>query len=450
MTQPRDDGRYEAPIERLAGGSAGGRRARVAAIVVAVVVGSAIGLAVLPGPATVPLPVQPLPSSRVVGPGPSARPTNNRVEALVDLPDRPIAGAPRPVIVERRGDDARLVRWTAGQGLAEISTIPGAFAGLATDVLYPVRAPSSDRLLVLSGGGGASGDHGRLVDASGAILWEGDGLMALSGAVWSPDGRTVVVAAQNRRWRIVTIRGTAATARLAELPSVAGPASAAPSGQPSQPALVPRTVPLGFSADGRWIYGAFISPQLATITSGFRVSSTGVRSEAVTTFGVGRPDGLAPTPGTIGGRIIDPSSGRIADWRSNSDFAGGPPTIEVRNADGAFAFVLHTGTPLGSAWDVDGGLYVLTADTILFPDQTSLVRVGGDGLAGRPIFQTSPVRGAALLGIANGYAAIGLTVGRPTSASQLVLVDLRDPARTAAIQLSVEDNSALIAADLTP
>jgi hypothetical protein len=317
-------------------------------------------------------------------------------------------------------------------------------------VPFLVRSPASDRLFVLFIGAGASGDHGRLVDASGTILWEGDGFTALPGAVWSPDGQTVAAAAQGGQWRIVTIRGAVAEARLARLPGSAGPDSAPPSDRPGPLDLVPRTVPLGFSADGRWIYGAAISPQLATITSEFRVSTFGDRAETVTSFGVGRPDGLAPLPGTIGSRIVDPSSGRVADWRTNSDFAGGPPTIQVRDPDGGFAFIVDAGSPLGSAWGADGALYVLTADTILFPERTSLVRVGPDGGVGDPIFETGPVGGAALLGVWNGFAALGVTVGRPSSASQLVLVDLADPTRTAAIRLPAEDDGSIIAADLVP
>lgn len=451
MSDPRDSGRYEAPIERLAGGRTGLRRARIAAIVVAAVVASAIGLAILPGASTERLLTAPtIPTSRPLAPGPSGRPTSSRVEALLDLPDRAIRGAPQTVLVERRGDDARLVGWTPGQGLATISTISGAFAGLETSTLFPVRSPGSRRLLVLSGtGAGASGgDHGRLVDASGTVLWEGDGLTALSGAVWSRDGLTVVAAAQGGTWRILSVRGTTATSRLVRLPRPVGARAGTSTPAPGSADLVPRTVPLGFSADGRWIYGAYISPQLATLTTGFRVSASGNRAETVTTFGVGRPEGLLPEPGTLGGRIIDPVAGRIADWRSNTDLTGGPPTIEVRKPDGGFAFTLGTGTPLGSAWDANGGLYVLTADAILFPNRTTLVRVDGDGSIGPPLLETGPVGGVALLGVADGFAALAVTVGRPTSAAQLVLVDLADSSQVAAIRLPADDTSALVAADL--
>ena len=448
MTDPRDDGHYEAPIERLSGFGTNVRRARIVAIAVTLIVGSAIGLAVLPG--TSPAPSPPTAPIRAGVPSPTTAATSHRVETLVAAPDAAIPGAPRPILIERRGDDALIVRWTPGQGLAAVGTIPGAFVGLDSASIYPILAPTSDRLLVLSTGDPATGgDRGRLVDASGTILWEGDGLTALSGAVWSPDGQTVVAAASGRQWRIVRIDGATAVAR-----TVVVTGDVIPGSSPSAPAIPPgpvsRTVPLGFSTDGQWIYGAVISPQLAMISSEFRVSVARNRAQPVTSFGVGRPDGLAQGPGTLGDRIVDPTSGRTADWRTNSDFTGGPPTIEVRNADGTFAFVLDEGTPLGSAWNIDGGLYVLLADNLAFPDAISLVRVDQAGAVGSPIFETGPVGGAALIGVWNGFAALGLTVARPSSAAQLVLVDLAVPGRTAAIQLPRQDSGSFIAATLWP
>ena len=451
MTESRDDGRYEVPIERLAGLGAGARRARVVAIGASAVIATAVGLAVLPGLSPPPTPPVGTPQLAVQPSVPPA-PTSNRVEALVALPDTAIPGAPRPVLIERVGDDAQIVRWTTGQGLAVVASVPQAFLGLANGAGYPVLSPTSDRIFILSTGDDPSaGDRGRLVDSSGTVLWEGDGLIALSGVVWSADGRVVVAAAMDRTWRVITIAGaSSASARTVTLPADAFPGSASGADQASPPAVAPRTVPLGFSPDGRWIYGAVISPQLASLSAEFRVARAGDRTELVKSFNVGRPDGLAPVPGTLGGRIVDPMSGSIADWRTNSDFTGGPATIEVRNPDGTFAFVVDAGTPLGSAWDADGGLYVLVADTAVFPDTTSLVRVGAAGAVGRPIFETGPVAGTNLVGVQSGFAVLGVVVGRPVSATQLVLVDLSDPARSAAVLLAAEADGEFITASLLP
>ena len=451
MTESRDDGRYEVPIERLAGLGAGARRARVVAIGASAVIATAVGLAVLPG--LTPPPAPPVRTHQLaVQPSVSSAPTSNRVETLVALPDTAIPGAPRPILIERVGDSAQIVRWTTGQGLAVVASVPQAFLGLANGAGYPVLSPTSDRLFILSTGDDPSvGDRGRLVDSSGTVLWEGDGLIALSGVVWSADGRVVVAAAIDRTWRVITIDGAgSASATTVTLPPDAFPGSASRADQSSPPAVAPRTVPLGFSPDGRWIYGAVISPQLASLSAEFRVATAGDRTELVKSFNVGRPDGLAPVPGTLGGRIVDPMSGSIADWRTNSDFTGGPETIEVRNPDGTFAFVVDAGTPLGSAWDADGGLYVLVADTAVFPDMTSLARVGAAGAVGRPIFQTGPVAGTNLVGVQSGFAVLGVVVGRPVSATQLVLVDLSDPGRSAAVRLTAAADGEFITASLLP
>ena len=101
-----------------------------------------------------------------------------------------------------RPDGRRGRRGETGQGLAVVASVPQAFLGLANGAGYPVLSPTSDRLFILSTGDDPSaGDRGRLVDSSGTVLWEGDGLIALSGVVWSADGRVVVAAAIDRTWR---------------------------------------------------------------------------------------------------------------------------------------------------------------------------------------------------------------------------------------------------------
>jgi hypothetical protein len=209
-------------------------------------------------------------------------------------------------------------------------------------------------------------------------------------------------------------------------------------------------VPLGFSADGRWIYGSVVSPQLGMLFAEFRVATGTDRVEPVADLRVGKPDGLVPQPGTLGGRLIDPQSGRIADWRINSDTTSGPPTIEVRGPDDGFLFAIEDSTPIGSQWGDDGGLYVLTADALLFPDRTTLTRFGPDGTAGRPIIETGPIGGAGLIGVRDGFAGIVNVVNRPASAAQLLLVDVRDAARATAIPLPADRLATIVRVDLVP
>jgi len=159
---------------------------------------------------------------------------------------------------------------------------------------------------------------------------------------------------------------------------------------------------------------------------------------------------LLPQPGTLGGRLVDPASGRIANWRVNSDTTGGPPSLEIRNADNGLAFIVDDATPLGSGWDGDGGLFVLAADSLLFANQVTLGRIESDGSVDPPILVTGPVSGAALLGVRDGYAAIALTVTRPSAATQIVLVDLVDAARITALAVPTEATGALIGVELAP
>ncbi len=296
---------------------------------------------------------------------------------------------------------------------------------------FPVVDPAGDRILLLSAGGtgvgsAATAGRARLLDRDGRVLWTGDDLAPQSGAAWSSDGRTVVTVGGVRRWNVVTItrRGTA-TNRVVRLPGEVFLPSPTPIGSMSIPRLDPRTLPLGFSADGRWVYGGIVSPELGILIGEFRVALDGTKVERVLDLRVGRPDGLVPQPGTLGGRLVDPVSGRIANSRVKADTTGGAPTLEVRNADAGFAFTVDGEVPLGSWW-------------------------GADGTAGPPIVATGPITSAGFLGVRDGYAAVVISVTRPSADAQIVLVDLADPSRVSALGLPVYATASIIAAELRP
>jgi hypothetical protein len=321
--------------------------------------------------------------------------------------------------------------------------------------VYPVVDPAGDRMVLLSLGGdsnsgsGATGGRARLLDRDGRVLWTADGIAAESGAIWSSDGRIVVTAGNTRRWHVVSIaRNRVARDLVVRLPGEVFLPTPTPIGSISVPRLDPRTIPLGFSADGRWAYGGIVSPELGILIGEFRVALDGSKVERVLDLGVGRPDGLVPEPGTLGGRLVDSTTGRIANSRVNSDTTGGPPTLEVRNPDAGFAFVVRGGAPLGSWWGADGGLYVLTADSQLYPSEADLVRVGPDGTAGSPIVATGPITSAGFLGIRDGYAAVVISVSREGFDAQIVLVDLADPTRISALPLPIYSTPSILAAEL--
>jgi hypothetical protein len=455
MTDPRRDGPFEVPVVRLARGRRDGRRAAIVAISIVVVVGGAFGLARWSaGNAAAP----PTPAARSVAPVavgsavPSTRPRRSaepRIERLLDVPDRAVTGAPHLTIVERHGRDLRVLEWTPGAGLAELRSLPGAITG-SDDTTLPVMAPVGDRMVLLTlGRPGDAGDSARLIDGSGRTVWTGDENRFPSGAVWSRDGRLVAMAATGRTWHLVAIddAGTARD-RVVNLPPEVFLPSPTPIGSLTIPRLTPRTVPLGFSADGRWIYGGVVSPELGTFTGEFRVAVDGHVVEPVRDFGVGRADGLLPLPGTMGGRLVDPAAGRIASWRVNADTTGGPPTLEIRNPDAGAAFVVDVATPLGSGWDADGSLYVLSSDSLLYADSATLARIGPDGTAEPPLLATGPITSAGLLGIRDGFAAVAMWTTKPASAAQIVLVDLADPTRISALPVTVGGARNIISAEL--
>jgi hypothetical protein len=268
--------------------------------------------------------------------------------------------------------------------------------------------------------------------------------------LWSADGATLVAVGEGRRWHVVAIAadGTA-TERIVRLPGdVFLPAPIL--GSLSIPSEEPRTVAIGFSADGRWIYGGIVSAHIGTLVGAFRVALDGSRAERVLSYRVGEPDGLLPESGTFGGRLVDPVHGRLANWRSNADTSGGPPTVEVREADSTFVFAVDDGAPLGSGWGANGDLYVLSADTLLFPNKVTLRQIGSDGATVASILETGPLTSASFIGLRDGYAALAAVTTRPTDAAQLLLVDLAAPERIAATPIVLAPDPAIIGADLIP
>ena len=86
----------------------------------------------------------------------------------------------------------------------------------------------------------------------------------------------------------------------------------------------------------------------------------------------------------------------------------------------------------------------------LFPAQAVLERIGPDAKAGPPIVTTGPITSAGLIGLRNDYAAIVISVTRPETAAQIILVDVTDPTRTSALELPGDASASIIAAELEP
>lgn len=455
----RADEPFDVPVEPLGGGRGQARRAQAVAVALVVVVGSAFAIARLSdrgaGAPKASPPARSDAARTDATASPSATPvgsprTEPRVERLIDASDRALPGAPRIQLVEAHDRDLTLVTWIAGEGLQRGRTFPNALPGGST-IAFPVVAPTGDRVVLLRPEGpGPPRAKASLADATGRTIWEAPGIVADSGVLWSTDGSMLVTVGENRHWQIVTIGADGVATEIdVRLPGEVFLPSPV-FGSLSTPPEEPRTVALGFSADGRWIYGGIVSPQIGTLIGGFRLRIDGSEPEHVLTFRVGQPDGLRPEPGTFGGRLVDPLHGRLANWRSNIDTAGGPPTVEVRDADSSLLFTVPAATPLGSGWDADGNLYLFSADSPLYMNRIALERIGQLGKPSATLLEGGPIFSASLLGVRDGFAAIALLAGAPPGPSQLVLVDLAQPARIAAIPITIAPDPAILGADLVP
>jgi hypothetical protein len=448
------DAPFDVPVERLGGRRGEGRRAGMAAIAIVALLGGSFGLARLsddhPAAAdsTAVTAAATVSASRAASP--SARPprsTAPRIEHVLDVPNRALDGAPGVRLVARDARDLRLLGWTPGSAVANVRTIRDAIDD-PDEVVLPFLAPVGDRALLLGlGPPGPAGGPARVVDTAGRTLWSGSEIA--EGGVWSDDGRLVALAGAGRVWHLVTVDDTnPAHEVVVDLPAEVFLPNPVPIGSLTLPRLAPRTAPIGFSEDGAWIYGGIISPELGILIGEFRVAVDGSRVEPVRDFGVGRPDGLRPQSGTFGGQLVDPATGRLANWRVNADTAGGPRTLEVRNADSGFAFTVDVATPLAWAWGGDGSLYVLSSDSLLYPNHAELIRVDPDGVAGPPLLETGPLARAGLIGVRDGWAAVVLWAERPAVEIQIVLVDLADPARVTALPLPADGPGSIVGAEL--
>lgn len=447
MTAARPPDRLDVPVERVAGGRNQFRRAAAVAVAIAMVVGGAFGLARWSEEAGRPIVADGSPSvidasgvAASASARPSARSARPRVETLLPVDSVPLGGAPEVTLARVTGDDEsgiEILVWTPDDARTRtVAVIPKVLPPRRAAAVFPVVAPDRRHLLVVAASPGSGHDSATVYDDAGHGLWTGDQLTAASGALWSADSRLVVVAGQPRQWHLVGIdRPGRAVDRLVTLPGDVFLPTPIPQGSISLPDLEPRTVPLGFSADGSWIYGGVISPELGVLIGKFRVSSDGRTVQRLLDFRVGQADGLAPRAGTEGIRTVDPITGRIATSRVNSDTTGGPRSVEVRGPDSAFEFVIHAGVTLGAEWAANGDLYALTANTLLYPDSIELVRIDEDGEPGPAILSTGPLTAGALIGVRDGYAIVALVASRPTNAVQLVAVDLAAPERITALPL---------------
>ena len=340
MTEPRDDGRFEVPVAPLAGGRGQRRRAAAASLSLDVVVGGAIGLARLAANGSAASAAGRRRARRAAlgsrdpqpdrgGPERAAALDRPRVEQLLDIPDRALDG--RPACRARRAGRPRpppAGMDTRQRASPTIRTIRRRRHRRAISAV-PDPAPVGDQVLLLvlnaaasatGGSGGTVGtgvEQARLIDAPGGCSGRDRILPSSPARCGRPTAATVASPAP----------GAAGTS--CRSPPTAGPRSIdvvalpgevfLPYPRPDRLDHHPRAstrgpIPLGFSADGRWIYGAVVSPELGIVIGQFRVCGRRApSSNRVQDFGVGRPDGFvtaARTRSAAGWSIRWPAGSR--------------------------------------------------------------------------------------------------------------------------------------------
>jgi hypothetical protein len=439
------DGRFDVPLAPVRPAATDRRRARAVLIAAAVLVVVAIGLAALSRdedrrvseaatPATT---AGSAPAStgasaaRSAAMSPAA--TSRRKEDFLPLPNQPLTGAATTTLVHRDGDDAEVLGWSPGDAeLRSLRRFPGAFGGLGDDPQIATLSPDARSLLivVITAAGSIEGrDHARLVTAAGGIAWEADGVTGLGSAVWSADSGSLVVPGAPGRWWLVTVdRSGGASGR--NLSIYAEPA---PTAAPSVGAPWVRVVPIGFSSDGRWIYAARVDIGRGLIEATTRVAVDDGTVEPIGDFSTG-PERLDERARGI----LDPSTGRSVMFGANASIPGGPPTVEVKEADGTIAFRVEGRVVYGTAWTADGRLLVLDADGLPFPTGLRLRLLGADGVLQGTLLETGPLAGGGMVGVADGFVHVAFMTERPARELQLVVVRIADGATSAIVVPSVD------------
>lgn len=359
--------------------------------------------------------------------------TSRRREGFLPLPNQQLAGAATTTLVRREGDDAEVLAWSPGdRELRPLRRFPSAFGGLGEEPVVATLSPDVRSLLIVAikAGSVEGGEHARLVTADRGIAWETDEATGSGGVVWSADSGSLVIPGAPGRWWLVTVdQAGAATGR--ELSIDAAPA---PTAAPSVGAPWVRVVPVGFSEDGRWVYGARVDIGRGLIEATTRVAIDDGTVEPIGDFNSTGPERLDERARGI----VDPRTGRSVMFGANAAIPGGPPTIEVKEADGTIAYRVEGRVVYATAWTDDGRLLVLDADGLPFPTGLRLRLVGADGDVERTVLETGPIAGGGVVGVANGFVHLVFATDRPDKALQIAVVRIADGATSAIVVPSLD------------
>ena len=430
--RPRDDeasAALDVPIRPVGGGPRGDRSARRASLA-AIAIGVGIVLLALPkgSPADRIGPTPPGVAQVSASPNPSTPPTPRRsprptLPPLPDIPNQVLLDAPHPAFYERRGDDLEIRHWVPGfDELQLAATIPGAFEGIAGgDGVATMPSPDGRAVLILTFGqaDGVESPVRLITDAAGTT-WEGTTIMP-GRAVWSVDSRYLALVEDTDSWLIIDTAANPPSPLTVDVPQQSSaPGSATP--EPFEPVPVAGLFPIGFTADGTYLYGGELRPD-GSWHSTIRVAVDTSMVEPIDELPATGPE----APATAGFGVWperDPITGRTADF----DQAG--PV--VREPDGTVAFRLVVpGAILAMVWSDDGRLITVETDG---RDEIGTVRVTPwepDGSQDPPLLVTSHPAWVPLTNLRDGYLLLGFVSDFPSFSNhplRLALVRLDDGA----------------------
>ena len=356
-------------------------------------------------------------------PSRSPRPTQRpkpRPE-LPGLPNDNLPGAPLVVIGAQRGDDLELTAWEPGEeGFTTIGRIPGVMArqseeqpnqdGYTSVDLAPRwqpigRPPLAAAVRFVYESDVSVRSWASIIGQDGAVWESGEAAFGLQ-TVWSADGTALAVGG-TPVWSVVRIAPDGTTTTVAV--RVADDPQPAPSASPPINPFEQRfPLPIGFSASGRWLYGAVYHDQSPTFRVAVRVD---LAADAPVVEQIDRLDGRNPVDRLVStGYVADsfnPVTGRMAEVNYN----GPTPRLGVFEPDGAeIDSPIDTDVAIQSAiWLAEDEL-LLTAFEPESPDGTmgaaEVFRFSLNDRGGTYLTGAARVSGAWLAGTQAGFALV--------------------------------------------
>lgn len=377
--------------------------------------GCIFGIPVLPY-STPPSPAPSL-SAATPSPGPTAQPP-----PLVRGESLP--GAPAAVVWTIAEDGSiRVSAWQSGKPLRAIVEIPRLDDGGPFEKLRVSASPTGGLFAIIQTveSDGLFADEVRVFTNTGELTWTRRLRVQGATARWAPDGSRLVIDAP-LTWLTIGFADGPPTVReiVTERPRH-------PNGAVTYPWML-----IGFSEDGRVLYGAEDTAGTPWFRPAMRVASIGGPIEPIQGLPTAKGVRLASSPIFGGSRIaptIDPRSGSIVTW-----VCGVMDACRVnmwRGQTGAFFDLPSGATSLDMAWH--GGSLVglwrqqpAEGDAFRVSEFQARVQPGTE----RRVTTLPYSGGGSLVGLSRGFVLVGLGSGVPTDRMELVLVRLSDGARS--------------------